>query len=90
MMVTDEQIVEHITHALRRPLMWASTPEALEGMIFAFYWVLHGRDLHSDFAKWAADKHDVRRNSPLWAQKDFTVSDYAVELTAFLKSEGVI
>lgn len=89
-MATESEIVEHIIHILNRPLMWVGSPEALEGVVLALVWALKGTDYHDEFAKWAADKHNVRRNSTLWSQKDFLVSDYANELKAFLRSEGII
>lgn len=76
---------ERITHMVNRPEMWASTAEALEGMVMQLLWVRDNTDYYNELQKFYHDMiPGMTRSSPIWAQKVMSVTEIAELLKLFI------
>lgn len=80
-------VEERLTHMLNRPEMWASSPEALEGMVLQLLWVRDANDAatYNDLRRFYHAKFpDFTGPTPLWQQKTISVQEMAGLLKEFV------
>lgn len=87
---TDKAVKDRIVSMLNRPLMYTASCETLEVCVLQLSWALTGNDFSSTFTMWYVDKLRLKRDVPIWRQREYLIDEYAHMLRDFLRHKGVL